>query len=193
MNLFSKKAVSFVLLLILIIGSNSSYRFVDATNTVLKEGEVTRVTATFYGDTTTSRGFTWYTSQASVQSDLEIIEKTDIIPDFEHAIKFEGDCQRSTNVPDYIVHKAQATDLKSNTKYQYRVGDAQFGLWSEVGTFETADTDGQFTFINLADSQAKTEEEAILSSETFKKANETIKDSEFMILNGDIVDSGIEC
>lgn len=192
MNLFSKKAVCFVLLLSLIIGSNSSYRSVDANNTILKEGEITRVTATFYGDTTTSSGFTWYTSQASVQSDLEIIEKADIIPDFEHAIKFEGDCQRSANAPEYIMHKVVASGLKPNTRYQYRVGDTQSGLWSEVGTFETADTDGQFTFINLADSQAKTEEEAILSSETFKKANETIKDSEFMILNGDIVDSGIE-
>ena len=192
MNLFSKKAVSFILLLSLIIGSNSSYRSADANNKILKEDEITRVTATFYGDTTTSKGFTWYSSQVSVQSDLEIIEKTDIIPDFNHAIKFEGSCQRSTNAPDYIVHKAEATNLKPNTKYQYRVGDAQFGLWSEVGTFETSDTDGQFTFINLADSQAKTEEEAILSSETFKKANQTIKNSKFIILNGDIVDSGIE-
>jgi len=37
-----------------------------------------------------------------------------------------------------------------------------------------------------------TEEEAILSSETFDKANKTVEDSEFIILNGDIVDAGIK-
>ena len=37
-------------------------------------GEVSRVIVSFYGDTKTSKGFTWYTSQASAGSDLQVIE-----------------------------------------------------------------------------------------------------------------------
>jgi LysM repeat protein len=155
-------------------------------------GEVSRVVVSFHGDTTTSKGFTWYTTQASASSDLQVIEKTDEEePSFENAIKFAGSYQRSTNAPEFVVHKAKATGLMPNTEYQFRVGDADLDLWSDVGTFETADDDGIFTFINLADSQAKSEMEAVLSSETFEKAYETVEDSEFMVINGDIVDTGM--
>ena len=73
----------------------------------------------------------------------------------------------------------------------YRVGDASLNLWSDIGSFVTADGDDEFTFINLTDTQAKTEDEAILSSETFAKASETVEDSEFILENGDIVDTGL--
>ena len=57
----------------------------------------------------------------------------------------------------------------------YRVGDDSLDLWSDVGSFVTAEGDDKFTFINLTDTQAKTEEEAILSSETFAKASKTVR------------------
>lgn len=49
----------------------------------------------------------------------------------------------------------------------------------------------KFTFIDVADTQAKSEEEAILSSKTLKKAVETVSDAAFIVHNGDIVDTGI--
>ncbi|WP_242985906.1 purple acid phosphatase family protein [Oceanobacillus zhaokaii] len=153
-------------------------------------GEVSRVVVSFYGDTKTSKGFTWYTSQASAGSDLQVIEKTSGKPNFKNAMKFTGDYQRSTNAPEYVVHKAEATGLEPSTEYMYRVGDASLDLWSDVGSFVTAEGDDEFTFINLTDTQAKTEEEAILSSETFAKAIETVENSEFILQNGDIVDTG---
>ncbi|MFJ8236433.1 metallophosphoesterase [Ureibacillus sp. NPDC094379] len=159
-------------------------------NKDVEVGEVSRVVVSFYGDTETSKGFTWYTSQASGKSDLQVIEKTTEEPNFENAKEFTGDYQRSTSAPQYVVHKAVATDLKPGTEYQYRVGDASLGLWSDVGSFVTADGDDEFTFINLTDTQAKTEDEAILSSATFAKARETVKDAEFILGNGDIVDTG---
>jgi len=194
MKLLSRKIYSFVILSTILIGSKSSvfdYTITQVPNPDNEVGKVSRVTATFYGDTDTSKGFTWYTTQTSMNSDLEVIEKSEIEPDFNNSFHFKGLNQQSTNSQEYVVHKAEAIGLKSNTEYQYRVGDAKLGLWSEVGTFETADGDGAFTFIDLADSQAMTEEEAILSSETFDKANKTVENSEFMILNGDIVNVGI--
>ena len=159
-------------------------------NPNVEVGEVSRVVVSFYGDTKTSKGFTWYTSQASAGSDLQVIEKTSEQPSFEDAMAFTGNYQRSTNAPQYVVHKAEATGLKPGTEYQYRVGDASLDLWSDVGSFVTADGDDEFTFINLTDTQAKTEEEAILSAETFAKASKTVEDSAFILGNGDIVDTG---
>ena len=49
-----------------------------------------------------------------------------------------------------------------------------------------------FTFIDLTDTQAKSEDEAILSAETIEKALETVPDAEFMIHNGDLVDDGVK-
>ena len=85
----------------------------------------------------------------------------------KQAITFTGNYQRSTNAPEFVIHKAEATDLKPGTEYMYRAGDASLDLWSDVGSFVTAEGDDEFTFINLTYTQAKTEEEAILSSETF--------------------------
>ena len=62
--------------------------------------------------------------------------------------------------------------------------------WSETGTFRTAPTGGAFTFIDMADTQAKEEDEAILSAETIAKAFETVPNAEFFAINGDIVDKG---
>lgn len=170
---------------------------VDYTKTPLpnpdvKLGDISRVIVSFNGDTTTSKGFTWYTNQASIGSDLQVIEnKGEEEPDFKGALSFKGSYARSTNAPEYIVHKTKAAGLKPGTEYWFRVGDASLDLWSDAGNFRTADSDGKFTFIDLADPQAKTELEAELSADTFELANETVKDSEFMIINGDIVDTGM--
>ncbi len=161
-------------------------------NTEVEVGKVSRVVVSMKGDTKTEKGFTWYTSQASANSDLQIVEKTDLEePDFSNAFTFAGTYLRSTNAPEYVVHKVDATGLEPGTEYQFRVGDASLDLWSDAGSFNTADDDGKFTFIDLADTQAKTEIEAELSADTFEKASDTVKDSEFIIINGDIVDAGI--
>ena len=130
-------------------------------NPNVEVGKVSRVVASFYGDTKTSKGFTWYTTQASAGSDVQVVEKTGPMPNFDNATKFKGNFQRSTSAPEFVVHKAEATGLKPGTEYQYPVGDASLNLWSDVGSFVTADGDDEFTFINLTDTQAKTEEEAI--------------------------------
>ncbi|MGG3640006.1 Ig-like domain-containing protein [Bacillus gobiensis] len=154
------------------------------------KGNVKKVIPTFTGDAKTTKGFTWYTTHASGTSDLQIVEKTNETPDFSKAKKFTGISYVSTNDKEEIVHKAEAKGLKANTVYQYRVGDEKLGIWSEVGTVKTAPESGAFTFMNLTDPQAKTEEEAILAAQTFNKAAETIKGESFMAVTGDFVDKG---
>lgn len=153
--------------------------------------KVSRVTVTFNGDTETEKGFTWYTNQASAGSDLEVIEnKGEKEPSFEGALKFTGNFQKSTSNPEFVMHKAKATGLKPGVEYQFRVGDAKLNLWSDVGTFKTANGDGKFTFIDLADPQAKTEVEAELSADTLEISQKTTGDHDFIMINGDVVDTG---
>ncbi|AEJ18374.1 purple acid phosphatase family protein [Gracilinema caldarium] len=154
-------------------------------------GSITKVTQMFGSDPATTRAFTWYTTFASGSTDVQVVEVIGASPNFSKAFTFSGRVKPSYNSPDELVHMAEAVGLKSGTSYWYRVGDAKLGLWSDVGTFKTMDNKkGPFTFINLADTQAKTEDEAILSAKTLADAVRTVKNAEFMIINGDIVDTG---
>ncbi|SDL69821.1 S-layer homology domain-containing protein [Paenibacillus jilunlii] len=151
---------------------------------------VSKVTVTFHGDSLSSKGFTWYTPLISKNSDLQVTELTQDTPDFTKAITFSGRSAVSTNAKEEMVHKAEATGLKADTSYYFRVGDKLLGIWSAAGTFRTAPESGAFTFVDLADTQAKSEDEAILSSQTLAKALETVPDAHFVVHNGDIVDTG---
>lgn len=152
--------------------------------------KVSKVTVTFNGDPVSSKGFAWYTSLLLKGNDLQVVEKTNAAPDFTKAINFAGRSTVSSNSPSELVHKAEATGLKANTSYNFRVGDAALNIWSEVGTFQTAPVNGAFTFIDLADTQAKEEDEAKLSAETLEKALATVPSAQFVVHNGDIVDTG---
>ncbi|WP_068614929.1 S-layer homology domain-containing protein [Paenibacillus tuaregi] len=151
---------------------------------------VSKVTVTFYGDATTSKGFTWFTPLSAPGNDVQVVEKKGGEADFTGAREFTGMNAQSTNSPKELVHKAEATGLKPDTVYFFRVGDKAQGVWSKTGTFRTAPKSGAFTFIDLTDTQAKNEEEAILSSETIAKAFRTVPNAGFMMINGDIVDTG---
>ncbi|WP_433944454.1 S-layer homology domain-containing protein [Paenibacillus sp. SN-8-1] len=153
---------------------------------------VSKVTVTFHGDAATSKGFTWFTPLTVTGNDVQAVEKKGEEADFSGALEFNGTSAVSTNSPGELVHKAVATELAPNTEYYFRVGDKALGVWSRTGTFRTAPKSGAFTFIDLTDTQAKTEEEAILSSETIAKAFKTIPNAGFMMINGDIVDKGKE-
>lgn len=154
------------------------------------KGKVSKVTVTFNGDPASARGFTWFTGRASTCSNLQIVEKTSVTPNFGQAANFFGRHTISTNSPMEYVHKAEATSLKADTEYFYRVGDAALNLWSEVGTFRTAPAGGAFSFIDLTDPQAGSEAEAILSSQTVAKALTTVPGAGFIAVNGDLVDDG---
>src|SRR3954451_24219887 len=190
MSKITRKLISTTLAISIVGGVGGTLSFAaDSTNPT----EVSKVTVTFNGDSTNSKGFTWYTSLDSKNSDLQVVKRTGAKkPDFKKALTFKGTASISTNSQEEFVHKAEATGLKTDTEYYFRVGDAKLNNWSEVGTFETAPKKGSFTFIDLTDTQAKTEDEAILLAETISKAMETVPNAEFIVHNGDLVDDGVE-
>lgn len=185
-----KRIISVALALTILGGVGSTFSFTaDSPNPTA----VNKVTVTFNGDTINSKGLTWYTSLDSKNSDLQLVRKTGAKkPDFKKALKFSGTASLSTNSEEEYVHKAEATGLKADTEYYFRVGDEELNSWSELGTFTTAPKNGTFTFIDLTDTQAKTEDEAILSSQTISKALDTIPYAEFIVHNGDLVDDGVK-
>ena len=190
MHKFTKKLLSATLAISIIGGVGGTLSFAaekPITTTINK------VTVTFHGDATNSKGFTWYTSQDAKNSDVQVVKKMGAKkPNFDKGMTFKGTASISTNSQKEYVHKAVAAGLEPDTEYYFRVGDASLESWSEVGSFTTAPNKGSFTFIDVADTQAKTEEEAILSAETIEKAMETIPHAEFIVHNGDLVDDGVK-
>lgn len=210
-----KKLVVIVLSVVVVTGSmfGLSRTIFKADTTVIpivdqtaRVGSITKLMVTFFGDANTGKGFTWYTSRKSITSDLQIIEQTskNQTPNFENTKivkKFVGTCTVPSNKTDAaapvgttiskleFLHKAEATKLKPNTTYFYRVGDTSLGLWSQ-GTFQTALKSGAFSFIDLADPQAKDYGEGLLAASTFTKALNTVPNAKFIDINGDIVDDG---
>jgi len=187
----ARKVISFALTLSIVGGFGSTLSFAAENS---NSTNVNKVTVTFHGDSTNSKGFTWYTSLDSKHSDVQVVKKNGAKkPNFKNKpLLFSGNHTVSTNSQGEYVHKVVATGLKADTEYYYRVGDVSLNKWSEVGSFTTAPKKGAFTFIDLADTQAKAEDEAVLSSQTIAKALDTVPNAEFVIHNGDIVDNGVK-
>ncbi|WP_378040852.1 DUF2341 domain-containing protein [Citricoccus parietis] len=142
-----------------------------------------RITNTFYGDSQTQRAFTWYADlgeEGSVQVSTS--------REFEDPAVVEA-TQRNSQHGENL-YQAVATDLAADERYYYRVGDPGLGIWSATGTFTTSDGDSDFTFLDLTDTQSQNADEADLSADTIRKAQETVPGAEFLVHNGDVVEQG---
>ena len=92
--------------------------------------EVSRVNVTINGDSDTARGFCWYTDEEA-GTDLQLAP---VGEDLTAAAVITG---YSYMAMEKYVHKAEADNLIPGTKYAYRVGDSESGVWSETGYFTT--------------------------------------------------------
>ncbi len=143
--------------------------------------EVTRVSVTVNGDTSTSRGFCWYTDEKA-ESDLQIAP---VGADLENSPIISGKQYKSM---EKYVHKVEATNLSPDTKYQYRVGDSITDTWSKVGYFTTSSKNNdKADFIIISDVQASNEENFRKASLVMQAAVETMPNYEFAVNLGDFV------
>ncbi len=143
--------------------------------------EVTRVSVTINGDTATARGFCWYTEEKA-GSDLQVAP---VGADLTKAEIIKG--VRYPSMEKYV-HKAEAENLTPDTKYQYRVGDSEAGVWSEIGYFTTSSkTDDKADFIVFADVQASSEENFQQAAKVLQSAVNTMPDYDFAVGLGDFV------
>ncbi|MBQ4572893.1 MAG: metallophosphoesterase family protein [Clostridia bacterium] len=143
--------------------------------------DVTRVSVTINGDSSTARGFCWYTDEKAV-SDLQVAP---VGTDLTKAEIISGISYKAMKK---YVHKAEAENLTPDTKYQYRVGDSETGVWSKIGYFTTAsNTNDEANFIVFADVQASNEENFQSAAKVLQSAVNTMPDYEFAIGLGDFV------
>ncbi len=144
-------------------------------------GEVSRVSVTINGDSSTARGFCWYTDE-NAGTDVQVC------PVGKDLTKAEIISGTSYKAMDKYVHKAEADNLKPNTKYQYRVGDSKTGVWSDVGYFTTpSKTKDEANFIVYADVQASNEENFQSAAKVLQSAVKIMPNYEFAIGLGDFV------
>ncbi|MFQ3844679.1 metallophosphoesterase family protein [Staphylococcus pseudoxylosus] len=107
-----------------------------------------------------------------------------------------GDKHGKTNLiteAEYT-YKAQAKDLKPNTKYYYKVGSDD-GKKSQIGQFKTAGKKGDpFNFVQYTDTQnafwnENVRNEAAFGADTLKNAIQTAGDPSFALHTGDFIET----
>ncbi len=167
-----KKIISLILILCMVFPVMAS---------AMAGYEVTRVSVTINGDSATARGFCWYTDEKA-GSDLQVapvgadITKAEIIKGI-----------RYPSMEKYV-HKAEAENLTPDTKYQYRVGDSEAGVWSKIGYFTTSSkANDEANFIVFADVQASNEENFQSAAKVLQSAVNTMPNYEFAVGLGDFV------
>ncbi|WP_308800030.1 DUF2341 domain-containing protein [Agromyces silvae] len=146
-----------------------------------------RVTTTFHGDGATARAFTWY---STLVTDTAVVRLSTDREFPEGASTVDHGATADTSRHGERLYRAVVQDLAPGTRYHYRLGDPVNGVWSTTGSFVTAGTDEDFTFIGLTDTQSQNLAEAQLSAATMSKAFAAVPEAEFMVHSGDLVEQG---
>ena len=171
------------------------------------------INTTINGDPSTQMGVAWFTNAGVSKGVVQIAEgevdrfsffmkttEVQAISVSVDTLDYTGEQGRiaellasgdfaSGNKRSYNSNKALITNLKPNTTYSYRVGNR--GAWSEVGRFTTAKGNkDQYEFIYITDTQANTDEQFDISKKTVETAYKQIPDAKFVIVTGDLVNTG---
>ena len=133
-----------------------------------------RVSVTVNGDTSSSRGFCWYTAeQADTKIELQGVDASAYTVEDVVCEEWEGN----------FMHKLVVADLEAGVTYTYRVGDGT--NWSEWGTFTTDNGDDKVSFINIADVQAGDYEGFMRGANTLTAAFGILPGADFVSNCGD--------
>lgn len=167
------------------------------------------IAVTFGEDSATTRNISYVTKYSVTNTDIQIVPYSKN-PDFSKGstVKFKAetsceiDAEREHAAidlgfigiiyhPDEVNrHTIKLSGLKADTKYCYRIGDAEKGWWSDTGVIDTADNGTSFSFLHVTDPQSVTEKQykegwAATLSTAFANHN-----ADFIINTGDLVDNG---
>lgn len=145
-----------------------------------------RITISAGKDMKTQRGISWFTQQdTEFGNDLQVVKadkKSFFWAKTYHAKAF-------LTASGNISHQAQAAGLEPDTRYRYRVGDADAGEFCSPGEFTTAGEGGNSTFLAVSDTQITTSQGYLFAADTMRQG--ISHGSMDIIINaGDIVDDG---
>lgn len=148
-----------------------------------------RIAVTFYGDTETQIGLSWYTPyKENYGNDVEVIEKKSMkAVDIDYEVKSDkGEYDENS-----MYHQTVIKGLAKDTEYYYRVGDKAADKWSGYGSFRTGSSDKtDFSFVAVTDTQSEHLPDAYFSAATMETAVKTAGEPAFIIHSGDFVDDG---
>lgn len=148
-----------------------------------------RIAVTFYGNTETQIGLSWYTPyKDNYGNDVEIIEKDTLE---KQDISYEVQYGYGEYDEESMYHQTVIKGLTPDTEYYFRVGDKKSQEWSEYGSFKTGSRDiKEFLFVAVTDTQSEHLPDAYFSSATMKTAVSTAETPAFIMHSGDFVDDG---
>lgn len=167
------------------------------------------IAASLGEDSSTEMSITWLTKYSLTDSDIQLApysenpDFTDEIPDgitvtatAEPIIKtYPGaDLGLLALLPfekEYIKHTVKLSGLEPGEKYSYRVGNADYGWWSDAGVITAAEGgDEAFTFFYVSDPQAQRQDHYERFANVIETAAKTYPDGRFIVSAGDQVDAG---
>ncbi len=167
------------------------------------------IAVTFGEDASSERNINYYTKYSVTATDVQIVPYS-ANPDFSKGTTVDVDIETDVEVEvlrewpaidlgfigiiyhkEYVNrHYVYISGLEPNTKYSYRIGDAEKGWWSDAGVINTADNSDSFSFFHMTDPQSTTERQY---NEVFAPAVELAfknHDADFIVTTGDHVDDG---
>ncbi len=151
----------------------------------------------------------YYTKYSITDSDIQIVPYSKN-PDFSKGTTVNADIETNCDAETLrewpaidlgfigiIYHKEYVnrhivtiSGLEPDTKYCYRIGDADRGWWSDTGVINTADNSDSFSFFHMTDPQSTTEKQynqVFGPAVQFATSNH---DGDFILNTGDFVDDG---
>ncbi|MBR2953452.1 MAG: metallophosphoesterase [Clostridia bacterium] len=160
-------------------------------------------------DASTEMSISYYTKYSITDTDVQIVPYSEK-PDFSKGTTVDAEIETKCDVEtlrewpaidigfigilyhkEYVNrHCVTISGLEPNTKYCYRLGDADRGWWSETGVINTADNSDEFSFFHMTDPQSTTEKQY---EEVFAPALDfavNAHDGDFILGTGDFVDDG---
>ena len=184
-KIFKKFIVCFLVVLFTTLSLTAEAAIIELPN----ENQVPKmITMSLYGDSS-QMAFN-YNTNWKTETVLQVVEVGSEF-DSNDLKEFNGTTVKSMVSGDGYIHRVLATGLKENTKYKYRLGDKELNIWSDVGTFKTADNSNTLKFIHISDPQCYEPLHSKNYNELLKMAvgNST---PNFIALTGDIVNNSKE-
>lgn len=167
-----KRILSVVLCVCLLATGSIGIAYAEEVDTLVYAP--TRLSVVINGDTSSSRGFCWYTAaETDTKIEFEGVDASAYSVESVICEEWEGN----------FMHKLTVAGLEAGVTYIYRVGDGE--NWSEWGTFTTDNGDDKVSFINIADVQAGDYEGFMKGANTLTAAFGVAGDVDFVSNCGD--------
>ncbi len=171
----------------------------------------TMVSVTMGEDSQTEATINWFSKYSLDETDIEIY-KADREPRFKGVPTTEADFTIETESKDVVrsypgidlgifglfqyefdmkQHTVSLSNLEPGETYYYRVGNAEYGWWSQTGTVRTADGSNNVTFFHMTDPQSQNARQYNRAwAKVLDTAYGLYPNADFIINTGDLVDHG---